>query len=152
MPLNLPGLQADLGNVFSTGGNEAQKALEWSNAIRSFTTAVVFAVLPATQDAARVVLQGALSGFNASSQAATVIDTALSAYASALAVGMVANGATAAVPPAPGVLAPLLTATFLANRTGSLTPAAAASAVAAVIFGWFSTGTYTVGAVTSPWS
>lgn len=152
MPLNLPGLQTDLGNVFSTGGEEAQKALEWSNALRTFTTGIAYPVLPPAQDAARAALQAALAGFNASGQAHLVIDAALSAYAAALAVGMVANGATAAVPPTPGLLAPLLLAAFSANRAGALTPAAAASVVATVIHGWFLTGTYTVGAATSPWA
>lgn len=152
MPLNLPSLQADLATTFGSGGDEPQKALDWSNAIRTYTTAILFAVLPADQDAARVVLQAGLAGFNAPNAAAGVLDAALSVYVATLAVKMVANGATAAVPPVPGTLAPLLTATFAANTTGLLTPTAAAAAVAATLDAWFRTGTFTIGIVVSPWS
>lgn len=152
MPLNLPSLQADLAATFGTGGDESQKALAWSNAIRTYTAGIVFAVLPADQDAARAVLQAGLAGFNAPNAAASVLDAALSVYAATFAVKMVANGATAAVPPVPGTLAPLLTATFLANTTGLLSPTAAAATVAATLDGWFRTGTYTIGIIASPWS
>lgn len=148
-----PALLTDrLTQVFTTSGTESSKAEQWADALRLYTAPIVYVVLPPAQDAAKIALQAALLGFNVPGAAHVVLDTALSAYAATLALGMIANGATGATPPLPGILAPQLIAQFASNRLSVVSASVAANGIATIIHTWFLTGTYLIGMTPFPWT
>lgn len=139
-------LASDLEAFFANApGTEAECAEQWGTAIRTYTTGIVPAVDPATQDAAKLLLVAGLAGMSTPDNALTAFDTAFSAYASALAAAMVPPGAL----PPPALLSLTLGLAFTANNAPGVTHAQAAAAIAVVIDLWFRTG---VSSTSVPWS
>lgn len=121
----------------------ADGARLWSDAIDLYTNGGLAIVPPSSAGAAaRAALETALLGMAAPGAGPAVMDAAFAAYAATLAAGMLGPAVSAATPPVPGTLLPLLTAAA-APAIAAPTPAAVATlAVATAIDAWFRTGTY----------
>jgi hypothetical protein len=136
MPLDLPGLTSDLTTFFSAlPATEALCAAEWKTAIRSYTTAIVPVVAAPAQDAAAAAFETALAGMSAPGAGIAIFDTAFGGYAAALAAAMAPPGT-----PPPALLSVTLAPVFIANSAPGVTHAAAATAIAGAVNGWFLTG------------
>ena len=144
MPLDKPGLEADLITFFQNLPNtEDECREEWADLVRAYTTGIVPAVPGPVQDTARNAFSLALVGFNTFNTALTRFDSAFAGYGAAIAAGQAPVGVA---PPA--LISVTLGPVFTSNRdTGADVPTAAA-AIATVIDAWFRTGT-NMGA---PWS
>lgn len=151
MPLNLPGLTSGLTDFFenydSENDTEATQASRWADEIRTFTTAIVPAVLPPAQDAAKAAFEAALSGMSGSGAGIAIFDSAFAAYATALAAAMIPAPPGGNVPP-PVLLSVTLSPVFVSNNMSGVTAAQAATSIATVIQAWFITGTSNA----VPWS
>lgn len=144
MPLNVAGLQSDLGSFFAdpplvmidtevdfTASREAC-AQEWADAMQAYAAAIVPA--STTVAAAAATLSSALAGAFALPSAAAAFDAAFLAFATTVGGGMA--GFTPVPPPAPLGIATLL-------GTTQATHGAAAAAFATKIDTWMRTGTAT---------
>lgn len=135
MPLIVIDLTSSLEDVFSDHpANPAAAANEWAGAIGSYATAVVPA--STTVAVAQSALELALVGAFQSPSAAAPMESALLAFATAVAGGMSAGGFVG-VPP----VAPIGFATQF--QTHPADPALAAQAIANLIDVWLKTGTAT---------
>jgi hypothetical protein len=146
MPLNPAALQSSLASLFAAPPpTRAACAQAWADAVSGYAASIVPA--STTVAAAVATLASSLASAFAAPSAASPFDAAFSAFAVTVAGGMLP--AFAGVPPA----APL----NIAAQLGVSQPshAAAAAAFAALIDGWFRTGTATLVAPPNtlvPWS
>lgn len=145
MPLDTAGLQPDIEALASSPGETvAACATQWANAMGDYAASVVPA--STTVSAATSALQTALAGAFASPAAAPGMESAFSAFAASVGLGM-APAFVATPPPGPVGFA----AQFLVQPP---THAAAATAIAGLIDVWMRTGTATPsgGGPPVPWS
>lgn len=146
MPLNPASLQSSLESLFAQPPAAAAACAQaWSDAVNGYAAAIV---PPSTTVAAGILaLTGALTSAFSSPSAAAAYDAAFAAFATTVAAGMLP--AFTGVPPP----APLNIAAQLAIPQSS--HAAAAAAFAALLDGWFRTGTAVLVAPPNtlvPWS
>lgn len=146
MPLNAPGLQADLESLFADPpATTAECGQAWADAVGAYASGIVPA--STTVAAAQATLAGALTSAFDSGDAASPMDAAFTAFATTVGTGM-APAFVAAPPPSPVGFATLFAPPFPGTH------AEAASKFATAIDTWCRTGTATPsgGGAPVPWS
>jgi len=142
MPLNLPGLTADLTSLFENPpATEAECAQAWSNALLSYAAAIT--PPSTTVTAAANALTGALSGMSTPNAALAIFSAALSTFATTIGSGMTPTG----TPPA----TPILVALQAAWGSNTDSAATAAASTANAIDSWLRTG-FVPGTPPIPWA
>lgn len=146
MPLALPALQSGLQAVFASPPPDAAGCAQgWADAVGAYAAGIV---PPSTAvSSAKSALAGALATAFASPNAIPAMETAFTAFAASVGLGMA--GFAPIPPPAP--------VGFAAQFGGPApaTHAAAASAIAALIDTWMRTGSATLVAppnTLTPWT
>lgn len=146
MPLDAPGLEADLEELFAEPpATVAECADAWAAAVGAYASGVVPA--SATVAAAQAALAGALLSAFQTPAAAAPMEAAFTAFATTVGAGM-APAFVATPPPSPVGIA------TLSAPPHPETHAAAANKYATAIDVWMKTGTATpsVGGAPVPWS
>ena len=150
----------DFGSFAGFPQNDAEAATAWATAIDTYTGGGLTITPPSLAGAAAfTAMQTGLAGLSLPGAAVALFDASFTAYAGALALGMIQGAVSAATPPPTTVSVPLfptpvpsIPALFVLG-VGGADAATQAAAMANIIDVWFRRGTFVSGGGSpAPWA